>query len=78
MIPPSARVLIEDHVLTGSRMFILPGVRMGHHALIGACSVVTKDIPPHNITMGNPAQIIGGAAHYGGNLALRPHSYCAH
>ncbi len=51
-------VIIEDSVWTGGRVTILPGVRIGKGAVIGAGSVVTKDIPPMTIAYGNPARII--------------------
>ena len=56
--PPSNPVVIEDHVWIGSRVSILPGVRIGHHAVIGLGSVVTKDIPPHCVAVGNPARVV--------------------
>jgi acetyltransferase-like isoleucine patch superfamily enzyme len=40
-LPPSAPVVVEHHVWIGSRVIILPGVHIGHHAAIGAGSVVT-------------------------------------
>ncbi len=43
----------------GSRSVILPGIRVGRWALIGAGSVVTKDIPDHALVVGNPAKAIG-------------------
>ncbi len=48
-------VLIDDGCWIGSRVTILPGVHIGHGAIIGACAVVTKDIPPYAIVCGNPA-----------------------
>lgn len=58
VFPPSAPVVIEDHVWIGSKVTVLPGVRIGHHAAIGAGSVVTKDIPPYSLAVGNPARVI--------------------
>ena len=58
MLPPSKPVVIEDHVWIASRVIILPGVRIGCHAVIGAGSVVTKDIPPYCVAVGNPARIV--------------------
>lgn len=52
-------VVIEDYVWLASRVTVLPGVTIGRGAVIGACSVVTKDIPPMSIAVGNPAKIIG-------------------
>ncbi|RPF57487.1 acyltransferase [Abyssicoccus albus] len=48
---------IGDHVMIGANCTILPGVTIGHHATIGAGSVVTKDIPAHTIAYGHPIQI---------------------
>ncbi|MGX8884283.1 DapH/DapD/GlmU-related protein [Methylovorus sp. MP688] len=52
-------VLINDYVWTGARAMILPGVTLGRGAIIGACSVVTKDIPDWDIAVGSPARTIG-------------------
>jgi len=56
--PPAAPVIIEDHVWIGSHAIILPGVCIGHHAAIGAGSVVTRDIPANCLAVGNPARVV--------------------
>ena len=43
----------------GANATILPGVSLGYYCMIGAGSVVTKDIPPYSIVIGNPARVIG-------------------
>jgi maltose O-acetyltransferase len=53
-----APVIIEDNVWIGYRAIILPGVRVGRNAIIGAGAVVTKEIPPYAIVGGVPAKII--------------------
>jgi maltose O-acetyltransferase len=58
VLPPSAPVIIEDGVWIGSRVVILPGVRIGHHSVIGAGSVVTDDIPPNCVAVGCPARVV--------------------
>jgi acetyltransferase-like isoleucine patch superfamily enzyme len=58
LAPPSAPVVIEDHVWIGSRAIILPGVSIGHHSVVGAGSIVTKDIPPNCLAAGNPARVV--------------------
>lgn len=49
---------INDGVWLGEKVIVLPGVEIGEKAVIGAGSVVTKDIPPYTIAAGNPAKVI--------------------
>jgi acetyltransferase-like isoleucine patch superfamily enzyme len=56
--PAPAQVTIEDHVWIGSRVVILPGVSIGHHSVIGAGSVVTRNIPANCLAVGNPARVV--------------------
>jgi acetyltransferase-like isoleucine patch superfamily enzyme len=58
VLPPSAPVVIEDNVWIGSKVVILPGVRIGHSSAIGAGSIVTSDIPPRCVAAGNPARVL--------------------
>ncbi len=51
-------IIIEDHVLVGTRCIILKGVRIGFGSVIAAGSIVTKDIPPNCIAGGNPCKVI--------------------
>lgn len=57
-LPPSAPVIIEDNVWIGSKAVILPGVRIGCNAVIGAGSIVTNDVPPRCVVAGNPARVL--------------------
>ena len=50
-------VYIGDDVWIGGRVIILPGVHIGSHSIIGAGSVVTKDVPEWSIAAGNPAVV---------------------
>lgn len=51
-------IVIEDNVWIGINSTILPGVRIGYGSIVGAQSVVTRDVPPMTIVAGNPARII--------------------
>lgn len=51
-------IVIEDKVWIGINATILPGVRIGYGAIVGAGSVVTKDVPAMTVVAGNPAKIV--------------------
>lgn len=51
-------IVIEDKVWIGIGATILPGIKIGYGAVIGAGSVVTKEVPPMTIVAENPARII--------------------
>ncbi|GKQ58873.1 acyltransferase [Sphaerotilus sulfidivorans] len=64
-VPPSVRkvftkgsVVIEDGVWIGEGACVLPGVRIGSHAIVGANAVVARDVPPYTIVGGVPARLI--------------------
>jgi maltose O-acetyltransferase len=50
--------VLEDGVWIGDRVIILPGVRIGRGAIVGAGAIVTRDVPPNHIVAGNPARTI--------------------
>lgn len=51
-------VIIGDRVWIGESCCILPGVTIGEGSIIGALSVVTKDIPPFSVAVGSPAKVV--------------------
>lgn len=52
------RERILSELLEGGGAIIMPSVTIGNHVVIGAGSVVTKDIPDHVIAYGNPCRVI--------------------
>lgn len=55
---PSEPVIIGSDVWMGNNAVVLPGVTIGHGAIVAAGSVVTKDVPPYAVVFGVPATII--------------------
>lgn len=55
---PLKPVVIGDDVWIGARVCILPGVTIGQGAVIGACAVVSKDVPAYSVAVGNPARVV--------------------
>ncbi len=51
-------ITIGDNVWIGGSVCVMPGVTIGNNAVIGAGSVVTKDIPENAIAVGNPARVL--------------------
>lgn len=56
-------IKIQDKVWLGINATVLPGVTLGYGCIVGANSVVTKDVPPMTIVAGNPARIIKKIEH---------------
>ena len=49
---------IKKRAIIGANSTLLPGITIGEHAIIGAGSVVTKDVPARHVVAGNPAKLI--------------------
>lgn len=54
----AAPIVIEDNVWLGGGVIVLAGVRIGKNSVVGAGAVVTRDIPPNVVAVGNPARVI--------------------
>jgi len=54
----TAKITIGEDAFVGARAFVLPGVSIGARSVVGACSVVTKDIPEGMIAAGNPCKVL--------------------
>jgi len=51
-------IVIEDNVWLGGSAILLPGVRIGRNAVVGAGAVVTRNVPANTVVAGNPARAI--------------------
>lgn len=51
-------IVIEDNVWLGGSAILLPGVRIGRNAVVGAGAVVSRDVPENMVVAGNPARVI--------------------
>jgi maltose O-acetyltransferase len=56
-------IVIEDKVWIGGAAILLPGVRIGCQAVVGAGAVVTRSVPPFSVVAGNPARVIRELPH---------------
>lgn len=54
----TAKITIGEDAFIGARAFVLPGVTIGARSVIGAGSVVTKDVPENVIAAGNPCRVL--------------------
>jgi maltose O-acetyltransferase len=51
-------IVIEDNVWLGGGAILLPGVRIGRNAVVGAGAVVSRNVPANTVVAGNPARVI--------------------
>lgn len=54
----SKPIVIHNHVWIGENVMILKGVTIGEGAVVGANSLVTKDVPPRCLAIGSPAKVV--------------------
>jgi len=57
-MPNPKEIIIEDNVWVGFGAVILPGVRLGRGCVIGCKTVISKDVPPYAVIVGNPPEIV--------------------
>jgi putative colanic acid biosynthesis acetyltransferase WcaF len=53
-----AKITVGADAFIGARAFVLPGVTIGERSVIGACSVVTENVPPDVFAAGNPCRVL--------------------
>jgi putative colanic acid biosynthesis acetyltransferase WcaF len=54
----TAKITIGEDAFVGARTFVMPGITIGARSVIGACSVVTKDVGPDLVAAGNPCAVL--------------------
>ena len=65
----TAKITIGEGAFIGARAFVMPGVEIGAGSVVGACSVVTKDVPANRIAAGNPCRVLRSALKQGESYA---------
>lgn len=58
------RIIVGNNVNIGWNAVIMPGVTIGDNSIIGACAVVTKDVPKNSVAAGVPAKVIESIEQY--------------
>lgn len=59
--PPSEKCVgpvVGNYSVIATQCLLLPGVKVGEHCLIGACSMVSKDVPDYSVAVGSPARVV--------------------
>jgi putative colanic acid biosynthesis acetyltransferase WcaF len=54
----TARITIGQDVFVGARAFVMPGISIGDGAMVGACSLVTRDVEERTVVVGSPARFL--------------------
>jgi putative colanic acid biosynthesis acetyltransferase WcaF len=52
------KITVGEDAFVGARAFVMPGITIGARTVVGACSVITKDLPPDVFAAGNPCRIL--------------------
>jgi UDP-2-acetamido-3-amino-2,3-dideoxy-glucuronate N-acetyltransferase len=68
---PVAGVTVGDGASIGGGCTVLPGVRIGRYAMVGAGSLVSRDVEDHGLVVGSPARLVGYVCRCGGDLDER-------
>ena len=69
------KLLLQEGASVGANATVLGGVVVGHHALVGAGAVVTRDVPPYAKVLGNPARVSGWVCKCGKPLIFDADGY---
>ena len=67
--------LLKQGCTIGANTTLVCGVTIGEFAMVGAGAVVSKDVPPHSLVIGNPGKVVGRVCFCG--TKLDPRDYCS-
>lgn len=70
------KILVRYGASIGATSVVLPGVTIGRFALVGAGSIVTKDVPDFGLVLGNPASLVGYVCACGRRLVMTSSEIC--
>lgn len=70
------RTVIREGATIGANATVLPGLTIGAFSLVAAGAVVTRDVPPHALVMGNPARVRGTVCRCGATVTEAPARHC--
>ena len=59
----TGKITVGPEAFVGARAFVMPGIHIGEGAVVGACSLVTRDLPPWTVSAGNPSVVIRAREH---------------
>ena len=66
---------IGKNCFIGIEAIILPGIRIGDEVIVGAGTVVTKDVPSNSVVVGNPGKILSRKVHMSNRAVLAEYNY---
>jgi len=52
------KIVIKNNVYIGARTILMPGVEIGEYSIIGAGSIITKDVPSYSLVIGSPGEVV--------------------
>ena len=69
------KTLVKKGATIGANATIICGINIGSYSFIGAGAVVTKEVLPHSLVLGNPARHVGWMSHWGHRLNFDSHGF---
>ena len=67
---------VEEGASLGAGSVVLPGVRIGAYAMVGASSLVSRNVPAYRLALGHPARCVGWVDEFGKRLVADGNTWC--